>query len=115
MDRPQSPDQAQEFPSTPEALSHRQLLEWFRQAPREADQQEVAIGPLPTIGPLPDRVSRLEGLLEQHEGLSQAILEELSSQGEFLQSRYSPPQLMALGALAAHLQLSLQALAASRR
>lgn len=115
MDRPQSLDQAQEFPSTPEALSHRQLIEFLRLAPREADPSEVASLPMQEAGPESGHGSRLQVLLEQHEDLSQAILEELSRQGESLQSHYGPSQLMALGALVTHLRLGLQALAASRR
>jgi hypothetical protein len=60
-------------------------------------------------------MGRLQELLHQHESLTQALLEELASQEETLQVAYTAPQLMALGALAAHLRLGLQALAASRR
>ena len=97
-----------ERPSTPEALSHRQLADWLRHAPREAALTQSGQS-IPS-----DQAARLRQLLGQHERLSQLILQELADQGESLQESYSAPQLMALGALAAHLRLGLQALAASR-
>lgn len=108
MDRPTGPQSFPERPSTPEALSHRQLAEWLRQAPREGSSASDPQS-LPA-----DQAARLRNLLAQHERLSQLILEDLTSQGDALQESYSAPQLMALGALAAHLRLGLQALAASR-
>lgn len=113
MDRHHSTDPAFESFSTPDALSHRQLSAWLQQAPREPEPADVQ-AELPS--PLADQgTARLQELLHQHESLSQVLLEELARQGEDLQAAYNAPQLMALGALAAHLRLGLQALAASRR
>jgi len=121
MDRPQPLDPAPEFFPLPDALSHRQLTEWLKQAPRETEHAEDTAHLLQdsvansgdNLDDNSDDNDRLQSLLRQHEALSQAILEELSRQGEAMQGRYRPPQLMALGALAAHLRLGLQALAAS--
>lgn len=111
MDRPQSLDPAPECPATPEALSHRQLTELLVNAPREADHSQLDG---PETSEDDSTVLRLRHLLAQHEQLTQAILQDLSRQGDSLQRSYTPHQLMALGALAAHLRLGLQALEASR-
>jgi hypothetical protein len=106
-------DQPSESWSTPDALSHRQLSAWLQQAPRELDHPDPVPGDPSQAAT--EGMARLQELLHQHESLSEALLEELSGQGEDLQVAYNAPQLMALGALAAHLRLGLQALAASRR
>ncbi len=113
MDRHHATDQASESWSTPDALSHRQLSAWLQQAPRELEHPNASPGALGQAAA--DPMGRLQELLHQHESLTQALLEELASQEETLQVAYTAPQLMALGALAAHLRLGLQALAASRR
>lgn len=112
MDRHHPADFSADVPAAPEALSHRQLQALLRLAPRDADH-----GPLEpsAIAPPGSPMPRLRQLLAEHEALSQAILEELSRQGDALQGSYTPPQLLALGALAAHLRLGLGALEASRR
>ncbi len=110
MDRHHAPESSADFPSSPEALSHRQLQALLRLAPREPDRDLAGAAEQPG-----HRLIRLRQLLAEHEHLSKAILEELSTQGHDLQESYSPPQLMALGALAAHLRLGLGALEASRQ
>lgn len=111
MDRHHPADFSANVPPAPEALSHRQLQALLRLAPREADRGPLEASANDQPG---SPLLRLRQLLAEHEALSQAILEELSRQGDALQGSYSPPQLMALGALAAHLRLGLGALEASR-
>ena len=112
MDRHHASDRPSGPSPTPDALSHRQLSEWLQQAPREADHA----APSSAAPAASDAgIDSLQELLRQHESLSQSLLQELSRQGDSLQATYSAPQLMALGALAAHLRLGLQAIAASRR
>ena len=57
--------------------------------------------------------SQLQGLLEQYGQLSQRLLAELNAQAPALKQQRSARQLMALGALQAHLQMGLRALVAS--
>lgn len=98
----------------PHAVSFRQLERWRHQAaqmpkPGDTPATEAPATASPQHGP------ELEPLLSQYEQLSQALLRELSRQANHLRQQRSGEQLMALGALGAHLRLSLQALAASRR
>ncbi len=59
-------------------------------------------------------LAALEQLLGAYEQLGQKLLQQFSRQGVALEQHRNPQQLMALGALGAHIRLGLQALAASR-
>ncbi len=90
----------------PEAISFRQLSALLEHA--AADGATAA--PAAADGQL----EQLERLLEAYAGLSRSVLQQLERQGERLKVERSGQQLMALGALGAHIRLGLQALAASR-
>ncbi len=91
----------------PEALSHRQLMALLQTAVPEAAS--------PVADAEADGARPLEAVLRGYGEASQRLLEALEQQGErgLAQGR-SPRQLMAIGALRAHVQLALQALAASQ-
>lgn len=109
----------------PNAVSFRQLEQWRQRAattnPEQAGSEsaggEIAGSNLRASNqasqaqPSP----KLEQLLAQYERLGQELIQELGRQAESLPQQRSGSQLMALGALAAHVRLGLQALAASRR
>ena len=60
-------------------------------------------------------LNELEQLLGTYEQLGQQLLQQLSRQGTALEQHRHPQQVMALGALGAHIRLGLQALAASKQ
>jgi hypothetical protein len=107
MDRPDS---------VPQAVSFRQLEQWRQQA-AEPPGSSGALRAAETAPGAPgaDPAAALEQLLGQYEQLTQDVLRELSRQAGSLHRQRTGEQLMALGALSAHLRLALQALAASRR
>jgi hypothetical protein len=124
--------------AVPEAISFRQL-EALRQSAIEAQRTssltERASGS-PIASPMPgpsqghpqaglpqpgqaqpggDELAELEQLLGAYGQLGQRLLQQLARQGTALEQHRHPQQVMALGALAAHIRLGLQALAASRQ
>ena len=90
----------------PDAISFRALATLHQHALVEADgaRQEQRNGPA---------LQELQGLLEQYGQLSQRLLAALNAQAPALKPQRSARQLMALGALQAHLHMGLRALAAS--
>ena len=134
-DTPTTPIPADPSPggaAVPEAISFRQL-ESLRQSAIEAGRtgsgsDSAADSPFtnPIEGPsqgdsLPgqpqnggDELAELEQLLGAYGQLGQRLLQQLARQGTALEQHRHPQQVMALGALAAHIRLGLQALAASR-
>lgn len=121
--------------SLPEAISFRQL-EALRLGAIEAGRSSSPSGssadpsfasPVqgPSWGqgrPQPDHpqqpgaeLAELEQLLGAYEQLGQRLLKQLGRQGSALEQHRHPQQVMALGALGAHIRLGLQALAASRQ
>jgi hypothetical protein len=117
----------------PEAISFRQL-EFLRQSAIEAGRTcspagSAADSPFtsPIEGPSQgqpqpeqpqpggDELTELEQLLGAYGQLGQRLLQQLARQGTALEQHRHPQQVMALGALAAHIRLGLQALAASRQ
>jgi hypothetical protein len=90
----------------PDAISFRALAAIHQHALVEADgaSQEPLNGPA---------LRELQGLLEQYGQLSQQLLAALNAQAPALKQQRSARQLMALGALQAHLHLGLRALTAS--
>ena len=140
-DTPTTPIPAAPSPggaAVPEAISFRQL-EALRQSAIEADRSSSltnrsAGSPFasPTAGPrqghpqagLPqpgqaqpsgDELADLEQLLGAYGQVGEQLLQQLARQGTALEQHRHPQQVMALGALAAHIRLGLQALAASRQ
>ena len=124
--------------AVPEAISFRQL-EALRQsaigAHRSSSLTEPAAGSpcaSPMDGPRPghpqaglpqpgqpqpsgDALAELEQLLGAYGQVGEQLLQQLARQGTALEQHRHPQQVMALGALAAHIRLGLQALAASRQ
>jgi hypothetical protein len=124
--------------AVPEAISFRQL-EALRQSAIEAQRtssltERASGSPIasPTAGPrqghpqagLPqpgqpqpggDELAELEQLLGAYGQVGEQLLQQLARQGSALEQHRHPQQVMALGALAAHIRLGLQALAASRQ
>jgi hypothetical protein len=122
----------------PEAISFRQL-EALRQSAIEADRtssltdrsagspfasptaaprQGHAQAELPQPGqpqPSGDALADLDQLLGAYGQVGEQLLQQLARQGTALEQHRHPQQVMALGALAAHIRLGLQALAASRQ
>jgi hypothetical protein len=81
----------------PDAISFRTLAALHQHAQVEADGAS----------------QQLQDLLDQYGQLSQRLLAELNAQAPALKEQRSARQLMALGALQAHLHMGLRALAAS--
>ena len=121
--------------AVPEAISFRQL-EALRQSAIEAARSSsptagssdspvasLLQGPSPTKGqlqpeqhqPWSDDLEELEQLLGAYGQVGEQLLQQLARQGSALEQHRHPQQVMALGALGAHIRLGLQALAASRR
>ncbi|MCX5942931.1 MAG: hypothetical protein NTU65_07630 [Cyanobacteria bacterium] len=119
----------------PEAISFRQL-EALRQSAIKAGRRSSSTerssdspvarliqGPSPHQGqlqpdppqPWGDELAELEELLGAYGQMGEQLLQLLSRQGSALEQHRHPQQVMALGALGAHIRLGLQALAASRR
>ena len=89
----------------PAAISHRQLQALLNQAPSEIDP--------PQADPASD--PSLEAALAAWSRSSQQLLEALQQSAPSLRGRCTPRQLMALGALQAHVTMGLQALASGRQ
>lgn len=124
--------------AVPEAISFRQL-EALRQSAIEAHRSSSLPEPAagspcasPMAGPRPghpqaglpqpgqaqpsgDALAELEQLLGAYGQVGEQLLQQLARQGSALEQHRHPQQVMALGALAAHIRLGLQALAASRQ
>jgi hypothetical protein len=90
----------------PDAISFRTLAALHQHALVEGD----GVGQEPLNGPA---LQELQGLLEQYGQLSQRLLADLNTHAPALKQQRSARQLMALGALQAHLHMGLRALAAS--
>jgi hypothetical protein len=94
----------------PEAISHRQLVQLLQSAvadPAIAGSDDGA--PAGAV-----RQRELEALLQAYGQLSVRLLKAFESAGDELGRGRTPRQLMAMGALRAHAQMALQALAASQ-
>ena len=90
----------------PASISYRALQAFAQNAPTETDPiQASADG---------DNAS-LEAALEAWSHASQQLLQTLQQAGPAMAQERAPRQLMALGALQAHVAMGLQALASSRR
>ena len=121
--------------AVPEAINFRQL-EALRQSAIEAARSSsptgsssgspvagLLQGPSSSKGqlqpdqlqPWGDDLEELEQLLGAYGQLGEQLLQQLARQGSALEQHRHPQQVMALGALGAHIRLGLQALAASRR
>ncbi len=115
----------------PEAISFRQLAA-LRQAALESERSAEPSAPAsPDASSTPaaqpgrlapgqpqsagSELAELEQLLAAYEQVGQRLLQQLSRQGTALAQQRHPQQLMALGALGAHIRMGLQALAASRQ
>jgi hypothetical protein len=105
-DRPAIPE-----PSVPSSISYRQLAEWLQKAPAEADPVEATS----EAATEPAADESLEAVFASWAQSSRQLLEVLQRQGKALSRGRSPRQMMALGALQAHLTMALQAHAASGR
>ena len=105
-DRPAVPE-----PAVPSSISYRQLAAWLQHAPAEAEPvQAIAEAPAE-----PGADQAHEELFASWARSSRQVLEVLQRQGKVLSQGRSPRQMMALGALQAHLAMALQAHAASGR
>jgi hypothetical protein len=96
------------FPSpqaVPEAISFRQLSHLLQNA--------AADGPVAGEAG-EEQLAQLERLLEAYARLGRTVLDQLEQQSGELQANRTAQQLMALGALGAHIRMGLHALAASR-
>ena len=135
-DTPTTPIPAAPSPggaAVPEAISFRQL-EALRQSAIEAQRtssltERASGSPIasPMAGPRQghpqakppqpggDALAELEQLLSAYGQVGEQLLQQLARQGTALEQHRHPQQVMALGALAAHIRLGLQALAASRQ
>jgi hypothetical protein len=98
----------------PASISFRQLQAYALKAPAEPHGQPAADSPAANEAAR-DAATDLEAALETWNNLSQKLMQRLQQAGPVLGHGRSPQQLMALGALQAHLGLGLQALASSRR
>ncbi|MEB3322236.1 MAG: hypothetical protein VKI81_05380 [Synechococcaceae cyanobacterium] len=95
----------------PASVSYRELAAWLRQAPAETEPTVTAPSPADAAAADPT----LEALFAGWERTSRELLEVLQRGGDSLGRGRSPRQMMALGALQAHLLMALQAHAASSR
>lgn len=90
----------------PASISYRQLQTLAQNAPADATPIAAADG---------RDTAALEAALEAWSRASQQLLQTLQQAGPALAEGRAPRQLMALGALQAHVAIGLQALASSRR
>jgi hypothetical protein len=90
----------------PQAISHRQLITLLQTAVPDASMVEG--------GAEEDRSDELEELLRSYGQVSQRLLQALQQRNGALAMGRSPRQLMAIGALQAHVTMALQALTASQ-
>jgi len=96
----------------PASISYRQLQALAHNAPAEITP--VASGATSETG-APGETAALEAALEAWSRASQQLLQTLQQSGPAVAEGRAPRQLMALGALQAHVAMGLQALASSRR
>ncbi len=90
----------------PEAISHRQLTALLQSAvPEQAAPKVDADG---------DQKRELDALLHRYGSISQRLLQALQQGDSTMALGRSPRQLMVIGALQVHVQMALQALAASQ-
>lgn len=90
----------------PQAISHRQLITLLQTAAPDASMVEG--------GAEEDRSDELEELLRSYGQVSKRLLQALQQRNGPLGKGRSPRQLMAIGALQAHVTMALQALTASQ-
>jgi len=90
----------------PASISYRQLQELAQNAPGET---------IPTTSADGQDTAALDAALDAWSRASQQLLQSLHQAGPALAKGRAPRQLMALGALQAHVAMGLQALASSRR
>jgi hypothetical protein len=93
----------------PASVSHRELAAWLRQAPAEPAPQAAESAGSGAI----EQDERTRELFAEWERCSRRLLAELRRAGPGVQRDRTPRQLMALGALQAHLAMAIQAHAAS--
>lgn len=96
----------EEFPAIPASISYRQLQAFAQSAPADPARDVDRDAP---------RHPALEAALEAWSRSSQELLQALQQAGPAVAGDRSPRQLMALGALQAHVAMGLKALASSRR
>lgn len=90
----------------PAAISYRQLQDFAQGAPSEVTAIRTSSD---------GETAALDSALETWSRASQQLLQTLQQAGPALAEGRAPRQLMALGALQAHVAMGLQALASSRR
>ncbi|CAK6695448.1 hypothetical protein I1E95_01545 [Synechococcus sp. CBW1107] len=90
----------------PQAISHRQLITLLQSAAPDA--------PIIEGDADEERNDELEELLRSYGQVSQRLLQALQQRNGALARGRSPRQLMAIGALQAHVTMALQALSASQ-
>lgn len=90
----------------PASISYRELQELVQNAPAD-------ITPLAAVAD--SQSATLESALDAWSRASKQLLHTLQQAGPGLAASRAPRQLMALGALEAHVAMGLQALASSRR
>ena len=92
--------------SAPSSLSFRQLQAYLQTAPAEISRSDAPSQP---------QSDGLDAALEDWGRTSQELLQLLQQAGPAPDGRRGPRQLMALGALQAHVAMGLQALTQVRR
>lgn len=85
----------------PAAISYQSLKQLLPTAPRGAAEAE-------------NELPALQDALGNYAAASKLLLQELKAQNSIASNHFSQNQLMALGALSAHVQMALQALKASQ-
>lgn len=90
----------------PASISYRDLQAFAQNAPAE---------PVPPTPAAADDTTSLDAALEAWSHASQQLLATLNQAGPAIAEGRAPRQLMALGALQAHVAMGLQALASSGR
>ena len=96
-----------EFSSTPEAISHKQLnwlLSKARKQPVHAQEQTNLLS---------KEQKAFEELITEWQSLSQELLNKLNKKHDYVVETRSSQSLMALGALEAHLRMAIHAKQAS--
>lgn len=96
--------------SFPESVSYKQLASWLQQAPADPSTPE----PEPRSANNGAQTD-FEVLLERWSQCGVELLAAFKDNGKAISEGRSPRQIMALGALQAHLAMALQARAASGR
>ena len=90
----------------PASISYRQLQALAQSAPADVATSHAGSG---------SETAALDSALEAWSRASQQLLQTLQQTGPAVAEGRAPRQLMALGALQAHVAMGLQALASSRR